>query len=94
MLFQPPCSAFVQTGLPKEITARTFARAIRDDPATLRARLPTVGGRALIAAVHARAGRVGTPATCRLAAALNATARRLYDRSGAPVPFLPHERAS
>lgn len=94
MLFRPPVSAFVQIGPPEEITARTFARAIRDDLARVRARLPAVGGHALTEAVHTRAGRVGTPAICRLAAALNAAARRSDDRPGAPVPFLSHERAS
>ena len=94
MLLRPPVSAFVLTGLPEEITARTFARAIRDDPARVRARLPAVGGHALTEAVHARAGRVGSPAMCRLAAALNAAACHSDDRPSAPMPFLPHERAS
>jgi GNAT superfamily N-acetyltransferase len=37
---------FYQTGLPEEVTARTFARVISDDPATMRGRLLTVDGRA------------------------------------------------
>ena len=37
---------FYQTDLPEEVTARTFARVISDDPATMRARLLTVDGRA------------------------------------------------
>ena len=37
---------FYQTDLPEEVTARTFARVISDDPATMRGRLLTVGGRA------------------------------------------------
>ncbi len=35
---------FYQADLPEDITARTFARVISDDPATLRGRLLTVGG--------------------------------------------------
>ena len=37
---------FYQTDLPDEVTARSFARVISDDPATMRGRLLTVGGRA------------------------------------------------
>jgi len=37
---------FYQTDLPEAVTARTFARVISDDPATMRGRLLTVGGRA------------------------------------------------
>jgi len=37
---------FYQTDLPEEVTARTFARVISDDPATMRGCLLTVDGRA------------------------------------------------
>jgi len=37
---------FYQTDLPEAVSAQTFARVISDDPATIRARLLTVGGRA------------------------------------------------
>ena len=37
---------FYQTDLPEEVTARTFARVISEDPAPMRARLLTVDGRA------------------------------------------------
>ena len=41
-----PYLTFYQTDLPDEVTARSFARVISDDPATMRGRLLTVGGRA------------------------------------------------